>query len=232
MSGTSGSGTTEALLSVAVSLACSYPPDRVRLHLLDFKNAAVWGEARRLPHVATVATLFDDLAGPDALRAHVDGLLERKRSAPAPGEPVFDLIMIDEFPSSELHRLEHVERVAALGRSLDCGILLGLPSRHAAARAGPVLRYGLALGAPAVRENPLTGELPAARFASLFAAGHHPGRGVLVHAGHTIVPVQVASAGRWHRDGTVPWLDRHDLDAVVDAIVAVAGRADRDGGPS
>lgn len=230
VSGTSGSGTTEALTSIALAIACRYPPSRIRLHLFDFKNTAVWGGIRRLPHVASVAAVSDALETPTSFRNYVDEILRSKTDtlvSEGASEAIFDLLMFDQYPiGDDYYPNELVEKLALVGRNLNCGVIVGFQNFRAITRVHSVFRYGLVLGQWAIREHQNMAELPPDKYENLFEDGHHPGRGVLIHSGYTIIPIQVASAGEWQYAESIPWLDRHDMNVAIDAIVALCGGSD------
>lgn len=57
--GTNGSGKSEVLLSIVLSLSLCYPPDEVSFLIIDFKGDSIAGSLKGLPHVRGVITNLD-----------------------------------------------------------------------------------------------------------------------------------------------------------------------------
>ena len=64
LAGTTGSGKSEVLLTLILSLAICYPPDEVSFLVVDFKGDSIAGKLTELPHVRGIITSLDG----DALR--------------------------------------------------------------------------------------------------------------------------------------------------------------------
>ena len=142
VAGTTGSGKSEFLRTLAASLAASHPPDRVNLLFIDFKGGSGLGPLAGLPHCVGMLT---DLGAAEvertlvSLRAEVrrrEELLARAfapdlaayESSPAAGPPIPYLvivvdefrILVDEVPGA----LSELMRIAAIGRSLGIHLIM------------------------------------------------------------------------------------------------------------
>ncbi len=142
VAGTTGSGKSELLRTVAAGLAASHPPDRVNLLFIDFKGGSGLGPLTGLPHCVGMLT---DLGGAEvertlvSLRAEVrrrEELLARVNapdlaayeSSPAGGPPVpYLVIVVDEFRilvDEAPGALSELMRIAAIGRSLGVHLIM------------------------------------------------------------------------------------------------------------
>ena len=140
VAGTTGSGKSELLRTLVVSLAAQSSPDHVTLILVDYKGGSTFDACARLPHTVGVVTDLDDglaervLVSLDAevrrrerlLRtARVDDLTAYRRTD---GQPLPRLVVvIDEFASlaKELPDfLGALVSIAQRGRSLGVHLLL------------------------------------------------------------------------------------------------------------
>ena len=142
VAGTTGSGKSELLRTVAAGLAASHPPDRVNLLFIDFKGGSGLGPLTGLPHCVGMLT---DLGGAEvertlvSLRAEVrrrEELLARVNapdlaayeSSPAAGPPVpYLVIIVDEFRilvDEAPGALSELMRIAAIGRSLGVHLIM------------------------------------------------------------------------------------------------------------
>lgn len=139
--GTTGSGKSELLQTMVVSLAAEYPPTRVGFLLVDYKGGAAFKDAQRLPHCVGVVTDLDEhltrrvLQALDAEirrreellgEAGARDLTELRHLAPALA-PEDLLIVVDEFATLAKEIPEFVEGVvdiAARGRSLGLRLVL------------------------------------------------------------------------------------------------------------
>ena len=142
VAGTTGSGKSEFLRTLAAGLAASHPPDRVNLLFIDFKGGSGLGPLTGLPHCVGMLT---DLGAAQvertlvSLRAEVrrrEELLARANApdlaayeaSPAAGPPVPSLviivdefrILVDEAPGA----LAELMRIAAIGRSLGIHLIM------------------------------------------------------------------------------------------------------------
>ncbi len=142
VAGTTGSGKSEFLRTLAAALAASYPPDRVNLLFVDFKGGSGLGPLTGLPHCVG---LLSDLGIQEvdrtlvSLRAEVRRREELLASAQArdvleygsldrelPALPHLVIVidefrmLVDEAPSA----LTELMRIAAIGRSLGIHLIL------------------------------------------------------------------------------------------------------------
>ena len=140
IAGTTGSGKSELLRTVVVSLAAQSSPDHVTMILVDYKGGSTFDACARLPHTVGVVTDLDDglaervLVSLDAevrrrerlLRgAHVEDLAAYRRVVEQPLPRL--VVVIDEFASlaKELPGfLGALVSIAQRGRSLGVHLLL------------------------------------------------------------------------------------------------------------
>lgn len=59
LAGTTGSGKSEVLLTIILSLALCYPPEEVSFLVIDFKGDSIAGKLTGLPHVRGIITSLD-----------------------------------------------------------------------------------------------------------------------------------------------------------------------------
>ncbi|WP_307363339.1 FtsK/SpoIIIE domain-containing protein [Microbacterium murale] len=154
VTGMTGAGKSELLVTWVASMARSHRPDEVTFVLADFKGGTAFDPLRELPHVAAVMT---DLDAEDARRG-VESLtaeLRRREAvlaevgarniAEAGGRLGRLVIVVDEFAAL---LQEHPDLgavftdVAARGRALGMHLILGTQ------RAAGVIRDGLAANCP------------------------------------------------------------------------------------
>jgi S-DNA-T family DNA segregation ATPase FtsK/SpoIIIE len=146
--GATGSGKSELLRTLTVSLAGSHDPDLLSFVLVDFKGGAAFAGLEQLPHVAGVITnLAHDLALVDRVRAALTGELERRQEmlraagnfdsirayhaeaaagADLPALPYL-VVIVDEFGELLAARPEFLDTFIAigrLGRSLGVHLML------------------------------------------------------------------------------------------------------------
>ncbi len=147
--GTTGSGKSEFLQTLLMSLALTHRPDQLNFFLIDFKGGATFAALSGLPHVAGVVTdlekdaslanrAFTSLEAEMARRkkvldsARVPGLIEYERLPEAGANPMPALlVVIDEFALLVRQQPEVKERldlVATQGRSLGVHLLLATQS--------------------------------------------------------------------------------------------------------
>ncbi|SDK77500.1 FtsK/SpoIIIE domain-containing protein [Arthrobacter sp. ok362] len=142
VAGTTGSGKSEFLRTLAAGLAASHPPDRVNLLFIDFKGGSGLGPLTGLPHCVgmltdlaaaqverTLVSLRAEVRRREELLARVDAPdLAAYESSPAAGPPVPYLvivvdefrILVDEVPGA----LSELMRIAAIGRSLGIHLIM------------------------------------------------------------------------------------------------------------
>lgn len=152
VTGTTGSGKSELLVSWVTALATAYGPDRVVFVLADFKGGTAFEQLRALPHVVAVVTDLD----PSAARRGVASLtaeLRRREAvlAQARARDIAEIgmarlvIVVDEFAAL---LQEHPDLalvftdIAARGRALGMHLVLGTQ------RAVGVVRDALAANCP------------------------------------------------------------------------------------
>lgn len=154
VTGMTGSGKSELLVTWITSMARTHRPDEVSFVLADFKGGTAFDPLRALPHVAAVMTDLDE----EGARRGVESLtaeLRRRESAlaecgarnitEAAGRLGRLVIVVDEFAAllQEHHDLGAVfTDVAARGRALGMHLILGTQ------RAAGVIRDGLAANCP------------------------------------------------------------------------------------
>lgn len=147
--GTTGSGKSEFLQTLLMSLALTHRPDQLSLFLIDFKGGATFASLAELPHIAGVVTdlekdatlahrAFTSLEAEMARRktvldaARVPGLVEYERLPESATNPLPALlVVIDEFALLVRQQPEVKERldlVATQGRSLGVHLLLATQS--------------------------------------------------------------------------------------------------------
>ena len=207
VAGTTGSGKSELLRTLVVSLAAQSSPDHVTMILVDFKGGSTFDACERLPHTVGVVTDLDDglaervLVSLDAevrrrerlLRAvGVDDLRGYRRADDAPLPRL--VVVIDEFASlaKELPEfLGALVAVAQRGRSLGIHLLLATQRPAGVVtddiRANTNLRIALRLHDRADAEDVVGDGVPAR-----FPAGV-PGRAALRLGPDELVVFQTAS---------------------------------------
>ncbi|MGF6881231.1 S-DNA-T family DNA segregation ATPase FtsK/SpoIIIE [Nocardia sp. GAS34] len=146
--GATGSGKSEFLRTLVLSLVATHSPDLLNLVLVDFKGGATFLGLDPLPHVAAVITnLEEELSMVDRMRDALAGELnrrqellrsagnfanvteyERARAAGAPLDPLPALfIVVDEFSELLSQKPDFAElfvMIGRLGRSLRVHLLL------------------------------------------------------------------------------------------------------------
>ncbi|MFF1382705.1 FtsK/SpoIIIE domain-containing protein [Arthrobacter sp. NPDC058288] len=142
VAGTTGSGKSELLRSLAAGLALSYPPDRINFLFIDFKGGSGLGPLTGLPHCVGMLT---DLTRHEldraliSLRAEIRHREELLSAAQAPdlasyrsggsaAGPLPHLVLIiDEFRmlvEDAPEALKELMRIAAIGRSLGIHLIM------------------------------------------------------------------------------------------------------------
>lgn len=142
VAGTTGSGKSELLRSLAAGLALCYPPDRINLLFLDFKGGSGLGPLTGLPHCVGMLT---DLTRDEldrslvSLRAEIRRREELLSAVQAPdlagyratgaaAGPLPHLVLvIDEFRmlvEDAPEALTELMRIAAIGRSLGIHLIM------------------------------------------------------------------------------------------------------------
>ncbi len=145
--GATGSGKSELLRTLLLSLAATHSPDILNLVLVDFKGGATFQGCEDLPHTSAVITnLADELTLVDRMQDAIHGELIRRQEelrrtgyaslhdyeqARASGTPLRPmpslLLIIDEFSELLSAKREFADlfiMVGRLGRSLGVHLLL------------------------------------------------------------------------------------------------------------
>ncbi|UGT60014.1 type VII secretion protein EccCa [Nocardia asteroides] len=146
--GATGSGKSEFLRTLVLSLVTTHSPDALNLVLVDFKGGATFLGLDPLPHVAAVITnLEDELALVDRMKDALAGEMNRRqellrsagnyanvtdyekaRAAGVPLDPLPALfIVVDEFSELLSQKPDFAElfvMIGRLGRSLHVHLLL------------------------------------------------------------------------------------------------------------
>jgi S-DNA-T family DNA segregation ATPase FtsK/SpoIIIE len=142
VAGTTGSGKSELLRTLVVSLSIHHRPEDLSFVLVDYKGGAAFRECERLPHTAGVVTDLDEHLAQRALTSLRAELKRRERlfvsvgatdfasyqrhSAPEQALPRL-VVVIDEFRALAEELPEFVDgivSIAALGRSLGLHVVL------------------------------------------------------------------------------------------------------------
>lgn len=199
--GTTGSGKSVFLETWCLSMACTYPPERLLFVFLDFKGGATFRQLQKIPHcVGSVS----DLNLAHALRALLSLEREIKRRESLvhsygvdninrlPHPPAHLLVVIDEFHAIKELLPDYIPRlvsVAALGRSL--GIHLIACTQNPLGQVNGDMKANLSLHiCLRVRDSLQSLELLDAPFAALL----HPGdQGIgFLHDGAQCLPFRAA----------------------------------------
>ncbi|GAC69354.1 type VII secretion protein EccC [Gordonia soli] len=146
--GATGSGKSEFLRTLVLSLVATHSPDALNLVLVDFKGGATFLGLDDAPHVAAVITnLEDELSMVDRMKDALSGEMNRRQEllrsagnfanvgdyerARAAGQPLDPLpalfIVVDEFSELLSQKPDFAELFVAigrLGRSLHMHLLL------------------------------------------------------------------------------------------------------------
>ncbi|MHA7220765.1 FtsK/SpoIIIE domain-containing protein [Arthrobacter sp. RHLT1-20] len=142
VAGTTGSGKSEFLRTLAAALAACHPPDRLNLLFIDFKGGSGLGSLTGLPHCVGLLT---DLGTNEVSRTLVSLRAEVRRreellaacrtpdlnayeALKPPGLPLPHLVVvIDEFRmlvEEAPQALSELMRIAAIGRSLGIHLVM------------------------------------------------------------------------------------------------------------
>jgi S-DNA-T family DNA segregation ATPase FtsK/SpoIIIE len=206
--GTTGSGKSELLRSLALGWAMRFSPIAAQILFVDFKGGATFAGLTELPHSVGLVTDLNPLLAQRALRALRAELQHRERTLAEAGvRDIRDdpsllprlLVLVDEFATlastfPELHGV--FADLAARGRSL--GVHLVLCTQHPAS----VVRDAVAANCPVRLSFRVTEAASAGivgdRARELVSAP--PGRAVLVdERGSQVLQVAVVGADDRHR---------------------------------
>ncbi|GAA1295603.1 type VII secretion protein EccCa [Saccharothrix xinjiangensis] len=146
--GATGSGKSELLRTLVLSLAATHPPDLLNLVMVDYKGGATFAPLARLPHVTGLITnLVDDAGLVDRVRTSLAGEVQRRQQVLAdagkapdiatyrllreerPDLPALPhlLVIIDEFGellTAEPEMIELFLTIGRVGRSIGVHLLL------------------------------------------------------------------------------------------------------------
>lgn len=210
VAGTTGSGKSELLRTLVLSLAATASPRHLTFVLIDFKGGSAFDACARLPHTCGVVTDLDEHLAARALRCleaelrhrerrlrevGADDLGHLRRIDPS-GEPLPRLVVVvDEFATLAAELPDFVDAlvgVAQRGRSLGVHLVLATQRPSGAVsesiRANLSLRLALRVQSPAdstdVIGDPSAAEIPRRR----------PGRALARLGPGELVPVQTALA--------------------------------------
>ncbi|MBO0980609.1 FtsK/SpoIIIE domain-containing protein [Microbacterium sp. SD291] len=152
VTGTTGTGKSELLVSWVTAIASEHGPDRVTFVLADFKGGTAFEPLRALPQVAAVITDLDETAARRGVSSLTAELRRREAALAAAGvRDVGDIgmprlvIVVDEFAAliQEHSDLAVVfTDIAARGRALGMHLIIGTQ------RASGVIREALAANCP------------------------------------------------------------------------------------
>lgn len=162
VAGTSGSGKSEFLQSLVMSLAVHHPPDRVSILFVDYKGGATSGVFDSLPHsVGTVSNLTPGLAQRVlvSLRAELErrmallhgrapDLAQLRRVDPESVPPSL-VVVVDEFATLVTEVPEFVAGmidVAQRGRSLGIHLILATQRPSGSVTDDILANTGLRIG--------------------------------------------------------------------------------------
>lgn len=152
VTGTTGTGKSELLISWVCAIAATYGPDEVIFVLADFKGGTAFEPLRELPQVVAVVTDLDEEGARRGVSSLTAELRRREGALAAAGARDVGgvdlprlVVVVDEF-AALVH--EHPDLaavfndVAARGRALGMHLILGTQ------RAGGVIREALAANCP------------------------------------------------------------------------------------
>lgn len=223
--GTTGSGKSELLRTVALAWAASGPPGERSILLVDFKGGSAFAELSALPHVVGLLTDLDAPSAERALRSLRAEIRRRERALLAHGaRDVADLpagalarllilvdeyaVLVESFP--DLQSL--VADLAARGRSLGIHLVLCTQRPGGIVRDAVAANCGVRLAFRMASASDASGLLPVAPPPD----GSPAGRAVLAASGRsraihvaTIAVDDIAAVGaRWRSaaPATRPWL--------------------------
>jgi S-DNA-T family DNA segregation ATPase FtsK/SpoIIIE len=135
--GATGSGKSEVLRTLVLTLVMTHPPERLSLVLVDYKGGATFAGLEHLPHTsAMISNLSDDSGLVDRLHDAMQGEMKRRqqilldagqlpniteynrrRDAGAPLPPLPNLmVVIDEFSELLTAKPDFIELFIAIGR--------------------------------------------------------------------------------------------------------------------
>jgi S-DNA-T family DNA segregation ATPase FtsK/SpoIIIE len=213
VAGTTGSGKSEFLQTLVVSLALANRPDALNFVLIDYKGGSAFADCARLPHTVGMVTNLDPRETERAL-ASLDAELKRRervlrddigaKDVDAAWEKDPDaaarlglarlMIVVDEFAELKTELPEFITglvRIARVGRSL--GVHLVLATQRPSGVVTPEMQSNINLRvALRVTDRADSADIIGGPDAALIPAGS-PGRGY-VRAGLDSAPVAFQTA--------------------------------------
>lgn len=252
VAGTTGSGKSELLRSLVVSLAVANDPRELSLVLVDYKGGAAFRECADLPHTVGLVTDLDPHlvrralaslraelrrrerllaeAGVPDLRAHV---ALRERGAPLPALSRL-VVVVDEFATLARELPDFVSGlvdVAQRGRSL--GLHLVLATQRPSGAVSPEIRANTGITIALRTTDPSESRDVIGTTDAADISPQTPGRAHVRRGSGALVPLQVGSlgaprpadrAGVRARRADLPWADEHGsvAEAATDLSALVA----------
>ncbi|MFN2555888.1 MAG: FtsK/SpoIIIE domain-containing protein, partial [Nitriliruptorales bacterium] len=209
LGGTTGSGKSELLRTLVMSLALGADPDHLTFVLIDYKGGSAFDECARLPHVVGMVTDLDEHLGARALRCLEAELRHRERVLREAGAPDLRsylqlpvartaplprlMVVIDEFATLAAELPDFIDAlvgIAQRGRSLGVHLLLATQRPSGAVkdniRANTNLRIALRVQ-DAADSTDVIGVPSAAQISRA-----QPGRGYVRLGPGEVVPIQTA----------------------------------------
>jgi S-DNA-T family DNA segregation ATPase FtsK/SpoIIIE len=256
VAGSTGSGKSELLISLIMSMAVTYDPTVLNFVLVDYKGGGAFKAFEELPHCVDIVTNLED-DGVTRMFTAIDAEIKRRQALntetgtrniveyrqkglhqtyqPYP----FLFIIIDEFAEMIASRPEYkaqLESITRVGRAQGVSLIL------AAQRPSGItdqmrsnIKFRICLRVETTGES----REMLRRIDAAFLPGNIPGRGYLQVGNDEIELVQVAYAGDKYVDphqAPVVWPNRPSYDEALDqeppelykAIVATLKRMARD----
>ncbi|WP_207454272.1 FtsK/SpoIIIE domain-containing protein [Herbiconiux sp. SYSU D00978] len=212
VAGTTGSGKSEFLQALVVSLALANRPDALNFVLVDYKGGSAFADCERLPHTVGMVTNLDARETERALASLDAELKRRERVLRELGAKDLDaawskdpeasarlglarlMIVIDEFAELKTELPEFINglvRIARVGRSL--GVNLVLATQRPSGVVTPEMQSNINLRvALRVTDRGDSNDVLGSHEAALIGA-NTPGRGyVRTGVGTAPVPFQTA----------------------------------------
>jgi len=212
VAGTTGSGKSEFLQTLVVSLALANRPDALNFVLVDYKGGSAFADCERLPHTVGMVTNLDARETERALASLDAELKRRERVLRELGAKDIDsawakdpeaagrlglarlMIVIDEFAELKTELPEFITglvRIARVGRSL--GVNLVLATQRPSGVVTPEMQSNINLRvALRVTDRADSTDVLGSAEAALISPGT-PGRG-FVRAGQSADPVPFQTA--------------------------------------
>lgn len=224
VAGSTGSGKSELLITLIMSMAVQYDPSVLNFVLVDYKGGGAFQEFTKLPHCVDVITnlqaggvsrMFTAIRSELERRQHLLGKQDivdynRHRAADVPPLP-FLFIIIDEFAEMLADSTEYraqLESITRIGRALGVTLIL------AAQRPSGVtdqMRSNIKLRICLRVENPEESREILRRADAAYLPSGIPGRGYLQVGNDNLDAIQVGYAGYRYMEDPVPavrWPER------------------------